>query len=199
MIQSVLPCFSHLKSPCRSWCWLSSCWVLLSRNFECVVLLLLLCWWRRVLLLRCWVLLLIVCGCRSESLRPWTWWQSPKLTSALLHILPSRCRRRHRFLEWCPMFWPLVWCRTCSAVFLWCTSVHASASVDLLLLALLRILLAPLLRSWCLVWCRSSTVVCRLPVGMLCVPLCWVAVQGLCCWPFSWCWCCLAVCQACFL
>ena len=77
MIQSVLPCFSHLKSPCRSWYWLSSCWVLPSRSFECVVLLLLLCWWRRVLLLCCWVLLLIVCGCRSVSLRPWTWWQSP--------------------------------------------------------------------------------------------------------------------------
>ena len=109
-----------LKSPCRFWCWLSSCWVLPSRSFGRVVLLLLLCWWRRVLLLRCWMLLLTVCGCRSVSLLPWTWWQSPYLTSALLHILPSRGRRRLRHLEWCPLVWPLAGCRTCNAVCLWC-------------------------------------------------------------------------------
>ena len=185
MIRFLLLCSCHLRSPCGFWCWLTSCWVLPPESFGCVVPLLLLCWWRTVLLLRCWVLLLIVCGCRSVLLRPWTWWQSPLLTSALWHILPSRCRRRHPtsgvmsdgFDRWSDV--ELVVLRALWCIVNRCFSFRWSAVVGSVKD------LASSLVAVADVWSGvvSSTVVCRLPVGMLCVPLCWVVAQGLCCWP----------------
>ena len=101
------------------------------------------------------------------------------LTSGLLRILPSRSPCRLSSLALSPLCGLLVSRRTCSVVFLWCTWVGAWASVDPMLLAVLRILRAPLLRSWCLVWCMSSTVAYPRLFCMICALPLWEAVQRL--------------------